>query len=185
MIKAKDYDAIVVAVGAEPNIPRIPGADRKNVYSINNVYGKEKQLGKNVVIVGAGGYGVETGIYLAKAGHQVTILASGKELVEASGPHQLENIARAFKNMGNCSAIMEAITTSISEGKVTYKDGAGREKSIKADSVVLYSGLKARQDEAMKFSGLASQIFIIGECTGVDSGVQKSQRSALFAASQI
>jgi thioredoxin reductase len=186
MIKAKKYDAVLVAIGADPNIPRIPGADGKNVYNIDNVYGKEKELGKNVVIVGAGAYSVETGIYLGQAGHNVTVLASGKDLVEESGPHQLENIAMTFKNMKNCSSIMDAIATGISAGKVTYRDASGSEKSVQADSVVLYAGLKARQDEAMKFSGSAGQIFVVGNCSGSTAGgVQTTQRSAFFAASQL
>jgi pyruvate/2-oxoglutarate dehydrogenase complex dihydrolipoamide dehydrogenase (E3) component len=140
-----------------------------------------------VVIIGAGGYSVETGIYLARAGHNVTLLGSGKEMVEESGPHQLENIAMNFKNMKNCSSIMEAIATRIADGKVTYKDASGSEKSVQADSVVLYAGLKAKQDEAMKFTGTAGQIFIIGDCNGSGrgGGVQMTQRSAFFAASQV
>jgi len=64
---------------------------------------------------------------------------------------------------------------------------SGSEKSVQADSVVLYAGLKPRQDEAMRFSGSAGQIFIIGECNGNSNGggVQATQRSAFFAASQI
>jgi NADPH-dependent 2,4-dienoyl-CoA reductase/sulfur reductase-like enzyme len=186
IIKVKKFDTILVAIGAEPSVPRIPGGDGKNVYNIDNVYGKEKELGKNVVIVGAGAYSVETAIYLAQAGHNVTIIGSGKELVEASGPHQLEMLAMTFRGLQNCSSVMDAIATGISGGKVTYKDASGSEKSIQADSVVLYAGLKARQDEAIKFAGAAGQIFIIGICSGSTAGgVQTTQRSAFFAASQV
>jgi hypothetical protein len=99
----------------------------------------------------------------------------------------LENIAMNFKNMKNCSSVMEAIATRIADGKVTYKDASGSEKSVQADSVVLYAGLKAKQDEAMKFTGAAGQIFIIGDCNGSGrgGGVQATQRSAFFAASQV
>ena len=187
MIKTKKYDAILVAIGAEPSVPKIKGADAKNVYNIDSVYGREKELGRNVAIVGAGAYSIETAIYLAQAGHNITVLSSGRDLVEESGPHQLENIAMAFKNLKNCSSVINAVTTGISDGKVTYKDASGSEKSVQADSVVLYAGLKPRQDEAMKFSGSAGQIFIIGDCSGNSrgGGVQTTQRSAFFAASQV
>jgi pyruvate/2-oxoglutarate dehydrogenase complex dihydrolipoamide dehydrogenase (E3) component len=161
--------------------------DAKNVYDIDSVYGREKELGKNVVIVGAGAYSIETAIHLGNVGHNVTILASGKDLLERSGPHQLENLAVTFRNMKNCSSIMDAVTTSVANGKVTYKDASGVENSIQADSVVMYAGLKPRMDEAMKFSGSASQIFLIGNCSGSGTagGVQATQRSAFFAASQV
>jgi hypothetical protein len=37
----------------------------------------------------------------------------------------------------------------------------------------------------MKFSGLAGETLLVGECSGTGNGIQKSQRSAFFAASQI
>jgi hypothetical protein len=37
----------------------------------------------------------------------------------------------------------------------------------------------------MQFSGLAGKTLLIGECAAIGNRVQKSQRSAFFAASQI
>jgi pyruvate/2-oxoglutarate dehydrogenase complex dihydrolipoamide dehydrogenase (E3) component len=185
MIKSRGYDAVLVAVGADPIIPRIPGAEGENVWNVLNVYGKEKDLGKNVAVVGGGAIGVETGMYLAKYGHKVTLLTSERRPVVSTGPHQLSPMINAYQRMDNLIPVTEAVTTRISDGKVTYRDASGSEKSIRADSVVIYSGFKPLQDEALKFSGSAAQFFIIGECNGLGNGVQKSQRSAFFAASQV
>jgi NADH dehydrogenase FAD-containing subunit len=113
------------------------------------------------------------------------VLSSERVLVQPTGPHQLSAMIQAYQNMKNLSVVTEAVTTRISNGKVTYKDAKGNEKTLKVDSVVLYAGFKGKQDEAMTFSGLANQFFIIGECGGVGRGIQKSQRSAFFAASQV
>jgi len=51
--------------------------------------------------------------------------------------------------------------------------------------VVLYAGLKAKQDEAMKFAASANRVCILGDCTGRAGNVQRSIRSAFFTASQI
>jgi len=185
MIKAKEYEVVLVAAGSEPVVSRIPGADGKNVYNIVNVYGKEKELGKNVVFIGGGEFGAETGIYLAKSGHNITCLTSGKELVPRTRVHYPELIVAAYQHLNNFSVITEASTTRISEGKVTYVDAKGSEKSIQADSVVLYAGLRAKKDEALKFSGSAKRFFTIGDCSEMGGTVQKSIRSAFFAASQI
>jgi hypothetical protein len=84
------------------------------------------------------------------------------------------------------TSVMNAVATGITNGRVTYRDASGGEKSIQADSVVIYAGLKPRGEEAMKFSGSAGQIHIIGNCGGsTDGGVQATQRSAFFAASQV
>jgi thioredoxin reductase len=194
MIKQRGYDAVVAALGAEPVASKIPGSDGKNVWNAVDVYGKEKELGKNVVFAGGGEWGVQTAVYLAKAGHKVTVLSaesySGfggeKQLFQTSGPHQGSSLMFVYSHMDNFSAITGAMVTRISEGKVAYKDASGDEKSIQADSVVIYSGLKARQDEALRFYGSAGNAFYtVGDCTARGGNVQKSVRSAFLAASQI
>jgi 2,4-dienoyl-CoA reductase-like NADH-dependent reductase (Old Yellow Enzyme family)/thioredoxin reductase len=185
MIKIKKYQAVLVAVGAEPIISRIPGADGKNVWNVVNVYDNEKSLGKNVVFVGGGEYGVETAMFLAKAGHNVTALTSEKELLANDRVHYPEIVIDTYKHLVNFTPVTEVITTRISEGKVTYVDARGSEKSLQADSVVIYSGLKPKQDEALKFYGSAERFFVVGECSGVGTGIQKTIRSAFATASQV
>ncbi len=187
MIKAKGYDTVLVATGAEPVISRMPGADGENVYNIVDVYSKKKSFGKNVVIIGAGRIGTETGICLAKDGYKVTVLTSGKEMIEPEfiGPHNMLNQEQIYKSHPNFSYFLEATVKNISGGKVIYADAAGSEKSLQADSVVIYAGLKPRMDEAMKFVGAAGQVLLLGDCTGKNGTIQKTIRSAFFTASQV
>jgi pyruvate/2-oxoglutarate dehydrogenase complex dihydrolipoamide dehydrogenase (E3) component len=187
MIRARGYHTVLAATGAEPIVPKIPGASGDNVFNILEAYINRNSLGKNVVIIGAGVFGTETGICLAKDGHKVTILASGKEMIpaEATGPHNMVNQIDLSQNHENISHVLEAIATRISGGKVTYRDAAGSEKSVEGDSVVIFAGLKPKTDEAMKFSGSAGQVLLLGDCTGMAGTVQKTMRSAFFVASQV
>jgi len=186
MIKSKGYDIVIAAVGADPSVPRIPGSDGRNVYNILNVYSKEKELGRNVVVIGGGEYGVETGMFLARAGHKTTMLTSSRELLPVVRVHYQEIMIDIYEHLENFSYTLEAMATRISDGKVFYTDASGKEKSIQADSVVLYSGLKAKQDDALKFHGSArNAFFAIGDCTGKCGDVQKVLRNAFFTASQI
>jgi pyruvate/2-oxoglutarate dehydrogenase complex dihydrolipoamide dehydrogenase (E3) component len=180
MIRKKGYDAVLVAAGTEPVIPKIPGADGSNIWNVNNVYGNEKSLGKNVVVIG-GGRGAEIGLHLSQCGHRVTVLASGNRLVPQEGPHQ----GIHFGTTDTFSYILQAMATRISNGEVTYQDSKGQEKSIPADSIVIFGGLRPRQDEAMKFFGTANGFFIIGDCTGNGGDVRKINRIAFAAASRI
>jgi len=182
MIKAKKYEAVLVAVGAEPVIPNIPGADGGKVYNVVDVFGNEKALGKNVVVIGGDLMGAETGMYLAENGHAVTVLTSSKELMKSEGSHQDIDL---YKDMKNFSFVTEAVTKGISDGKVTYVDAKGAEKSIQADSVVIYAGFKPRLDEALKFSGSADRFFTIGDCYEAGGLVRACTRTAFAAASQL
>jgi len=85
----------------------------------------------------------------------------------------------------NFSIITEARATGISTGKVTYVDAKRNELSIQADSVVVYSGLKPKKDEALQFYGSAKQFFIIGDCSEMGGNIQKCIRSAFFTASEV
>lgn len=186
MVKAKGYDVVLAAIGADVIVPKIPGSDGRNVYDLMAVYGREKELGKNVVIIGGGEFGVETGIYLAAAGHRTTILTSEKELLRVERVHYPEYIVDTYEHLDKFYYILEAMPKGISEGEVTYTDAKGDEKSIKADSVVLYGGLRQKKVDALKFSGSAKNAFLaIGECGGKGGNILNVTHSAFFAASQI
>jgi 2,4-dienoyl-CoA reductase-like NADH-dependent reductase (Old Yellow Enzyme family)/thioredoxin reductase len=185
MIKAKKYDAVVVATGAEPVIPDIPGANGSNVRAPIFVYGNEKALGKEVVVIGGDEFGVQTGMYLAENGHKVTLLASGRDLAPDATPiHYKDMFRQAWESLKNFSFITGVTATGLSEGKVTYIDAKGNENSIQTDSIVIYAGRKPRQDEALKFYGTADRFFIIGDCRA-EGNIRKSMRTAFAAASMI
>jgi 2,4-dienoyl-CoA reductase-like NADH-dependent reductase (Old Yellow Enzyme family)/thioredoxin reductase len=187
MIKADKYDTVLVTTGAEPVFSALEGEGKANIFNLMDAYTNNKALGKNVVIVGAGKFAVEAGCGLAKDGHKVTMLASSKELIEPenSGPHNMQNVQAISQFHPNFSSVLEVKVKSITDGKVTYTDAKGAEKSIQADSIVVWSGLKPRMDEAEKFFGSADEVLLAGDCTGKNGSLQKSIRSAFFVASQI
>lgn len=124
-------------------------------------------------------------MYLAENAHKVTVLTRQKELAtEATPVHYREIFKDAWEALDTFSYITEANTTAISEGKVTYVDAKGKEKSIKTDSVVVSAGLNPRHEEALKFYGTSERFFVIGDCRAVGS-VQTCMRSAFAVASQI
>jgi NADPH-dependent 2,4-dienoyl-CoA reductase/sulfur reductase-like enzyme len=187
VIRTKGYDAVIAALGAEPVISRMQGADGKNVLKGLEVYGdREKELGKNVVFIGGGEWGIETAIYIAEKGHNVMVLSPEKELLKLDRVHYPEYIINTYDYMKNFDYVTEAIATRIADGKVYYRDASGTEKSVAADSVVIWNGLKARTGEAMTFSDAAGKAFYaVGDCTTKGGNIQKAVRTAYFAAAQI
>jgi len=187
MIKKKGYDTILAATGAAPIESRMKGADGKNVYGILEAYEKKKELGKNVVFIGAGRIGTESALGLCKDGHKVTLLCTGTDLIELEyiGSHNMMNQIAILQNHPDFNFVLNAMPKEISGGKVYYTDADGKEQSLNADSVVIFNGLKPRMDEAEKFFGAAEQVLLLGDCTGKNGTIQKAQRSAFFVASQI
>ena len=79
-------DAVVVATGAKPKRPDIPGANGENVVLANDVLSGRAETGERVVILGGGLIGMETAVFLAKQGkkHRLSIL---RTLAITSGIH--------------------------------------------------------------------------------------------------
>ncbi|MBP2643095.1 MAG: FAD-dependent oxidoreductase [Firmicutes bacterium] len=185
LIQEEKYNAVIAAVGAEPNIPNIPGADSTFVRTALSVYGDHASLGKRVVIVGGAETGTETGIFLAQNGHDVTVLTRQDRLASDATPiHYIECVREAWESLDNFSFITNAKTTRIEKGKVVYQDANGNEQTIETDEVVISGGMKALSNEAFSFFGTAERFFMIGDCEKVGC-IQTSVRSAFGAASQL
>ncbi|MBL8920220.1 MAG: NADPH-dependent 2,4-dienoyl-CoA reductase [Myxococcaceae bacterium] len=58
------FDAIVIATGVTPRLPRIPGIDHPKVLSYPDVLRAKKPVGKRVAIIGAGGIGIDVAEFL-------------------------------------------------------------------------------------------------------------------------
>jgi 2,4-dienoyl-CoA reductase-like NADH-dependent reductase (Old Yellow Enzyme family)/thioredoxin reductase len=185
MLKAKKYDAVLVAVGAEPIVPSIPGIKGKNVVCASEVYGKEKALAKKVVVIGGGEVGIETGMHLAQKGHEVTLLEMGDKLApNAPKEHYYPLLKEAWEKQANLKCIVKACCESISAEKVTYLGADGKRHSIPAASVVIAVGMKPRNDLAQKFFGAADRCYLMGDCN-VAGNIQTAMRSGYSTASMI
>ncbi|MDP2744402.1 MAG: FAD-dependent oxidoreductase, partial [Dehalococcoidia bacterium] len=67
-------DAVVVANGAAPIIPEIPGLSSEHVVHALDVLNGKAKVGHEVVIIGGGMVGLETAEYLVSLGKKITIL---------------------------------------------------------------------------------------------------------------
>lgn len=68
LIEMEKPDVVILASGAEPLVPPIPGLDRPNVVQAWDVLLNKVTTGKKVVVIGGGAVGVETAMFLAEKG---------------------------------------------------------------------------------------------------------------------
>ncbi|HEK0787628.1 TPA: FAD-dependent oxidoreductase [Proteus mirabilis] len=64
----KNFDEVILASGVTPHSPDIEGQDNEIVKTYLDVLKHHQPVGKNVVIVGSGGIGFDTGLYLTQKG---------------------------------------------------------------------------------------------------------------------
>lgn len=185
MLSPENYDSVIAAVGAQPIIPPIPGSDGKNVITAVDVYGNEDKLAKDVVIIGGGEIGAETGMHLAELGHNVELIEMRDELAaDAAHVHFYKIFIEYVNNTKGFNYTLEATCTGITENGVTYKDKDGVSHEIKAGSVVVAVGNKAKAGEAAALFNLGEKVLMCGDCVKAGS-LQKAIRSAYAVANQL
>jgi 2,4-dienoyl-CoA reductase (NADPH2) len=67
MLKAAGYDAVIIATGIKPRQIKIDGCDHPKVLSYLDVLVHKKSVGTRVAIIGAGGIGFDTAVFLSHA----------------------------------------------------------------------------------------------------------------------
>jgi 2,4-dienoyl-CoA reductase-like NADH-dependent reductase (Old Yellow Enzyme family)/thioredoxin reductase len=185
MIKDQNYDVVLAALGAQSAKPPIPGIDNKHVVFATDSFINPDALGKDVVVIGGGEVGVEAGMNLAKKGHTVTVLEMRDTLAaDTTLIHYRSMFEEAWQALDNFSYILNARCSGIKGNEVTYIDAKGDEKAIKADSVVVSTGMKANTAEALEFYGIADRFYMIGDCKR-PAAIQQAMRSAFSISSII
>lgn len=202
LIAAGGYDAVFAATGAEPVLPKsIKGLRDENgnaLYpTIFDVFGRESELGRNVIICGGSEAGVETGMYLAENGHDVTILTRQDELAkDASHLHYITMAflkptgdgtmycAPAWEKYDNLTGILEVTTKEVRGNTVIYADKDGAEHTLEADSIIICGGVAPRGDEALSYAGIVPKFFAIGDCNHCGN-IQRATRDAWSKASSL
>ncbi len=185
VIAAEGYDAVIVAIGAEPKSLNIPGADSKKVVMPIAVYGHEEELGKNIVVVGGGEIGAETGLYLAECGHHVTLLTRQDRVApDATCTHYREMFEGRWLREKNFHFFTNVQIESVTDTGVIYRDKAGALCELPADNVVISGGRASDTEFALSFYGSANDFFLVGDCK-TPGNVQKCMRMAYAAATRL
>ncbi len=141
-LEALDPYAVVVATGALPVVPDIPGAGRDNVCTVNEILdGTVKLEGKRVAVVGSGLTGLETAEKLAEDGNRLLVVEMMDEIGPGAYWQSLEDV------LGRLKAYDPEFITShklveIGKGEVTLERmKSGRRIARRVDQVVLAVGV--------------------------------------------
>ena len=165
-VKELDPAGVIVACGAEPVIPPVPGADGANVVTAEDVIsGKAPAAGK-VVIIGSGLTGLETAEMLLEDGStagKVSIV----EMLPQIGPGifgAILNDEMSWIKPHEPNLYPGHALVSIQEAAVTVKELAtGKEFDIEADTVIMAAGIKPRADVADAFRAAFDKVLVAGD----------------------
>ncbi|MFC2021910.1 FAD-dependent oxidoreductase, partial [Chloroflexota bacterium] len=131
-------DAVILATGAVPLIPQLPGSERRNVVTAFDLLSGRAEVGHKVVIIGGGSVGCETAEFLLEREKQVTVVEMLPELATDMGGrdrfrmlNRMTDLPIVFMTRTKCRAI-------VSEGIIVGDHN--EERILTADTVVLAVG---------------------------------------------
>lgn len=157
-------DVVIVATGAEPSFPDIPGLQMDHVVSALDVLKMKVETGTKVIIVGGGQIGLETAEFLAQKGKKVTVLEmlpeAGVDVELFTKFFLLERLAEAGVAIRTGTKVDEIVKGGVLSDKDYLKKGW----LDKADTVVLATGMKPNNSLYFSLKGKIAELYVIGDC---------------------
>lgn len=164
-VKTAKPDVLIVAVGAEPLIPDLPGVKKSHVVMAHDVDMGNVQTGETIVVAGAGVVGCETALHVAQQGKKVTII---DKLKETEIPGDINPVPRFWLlellHQNGVVFRMEVKLKEITDKGVVISDGQGIRSELPADTIVLSLGYAARCEMVDTFRELAREVYVVGDC---------------------
>ncbi|MFF7234972.1 FAD-dependent oxidoreductase [Streptomyces collinus] len=143
------YDKLVIATGAAPVRPDMPGVDAPGVHGVQTLDDGQALLdslsatrGRRAVVVGAGYIGVEMAEALIKRGFEVTVVNRGREPMSTLDPDMGRLVHRAMEGLGITMVNDTEVTKVLTGGDGRVRAVATEDAEYPADVVVLGIGVR-------------------------------------------
>ncbi len=139
--------SIVLATGAEPFVPPVPGLDQIDYYTSDTIW-NIRELPKKLVVLGGGPIGCELAQCFARFGSEVSLIEGQEQILMREDEEFSRRIAETFREEGIHVRTGHFATRVIVDGnskKLVCKTGGG-EVEIEFDQMLMALGRAARLD---------------------------------------
>jgi 2,4-dienoyl-CoA reductase-like NADH-dependent reductase (Old Yellow Enzyme family)/thioredoxin reductase len=163
LVRNMDPEVVIVATGARPLRPPLPGVGDHTV-SAWDVLSGQVAVGSKVVVIGGGEVGCELAELLASSGKQVVILEMLDEIAVDMEPRGRRLLLRRLAKLG-VHVLTQARVTEVTPGTVTYERAGLRYYEDGADTIVLATGSLPNTDLPDELKRTEVEFHCIGDCT--------------------
>ncbi|KUO03421.1 FAD-dependent oxidoreductase [Streptomyces caeruleatus] len=143
------YDKLVIATGARPIRPDMPGADAPGVHGVQTLDDGQALIdtltrtrGRRAVVVGAGYIGVEMAEALINRGYEVTVVNRGSEPMSTLDPDMGRLVHEAMEGLGITMVNDTEVTKVLTGENGRVRAVATQDAEYPADVVVLGIGVR-------------------------------------------
>ena len=174
LIESLKPDALLLAVGARPIVPPIPGVDSEKVKGLEALHRANPDLGQRVAILGGGLVGSESAVWLSMLGREVTVVEmKGDYASEANEMHKIA-LEHEFARYGIRVCVNTAALAVTEEGLVCR--GPEGEFTVPCDSVLLAAGMRADWDTVERLRYAAPWYWAVGDCVRAGQVVNATEQ---------
>lgn len=156
-------DLLVIAVGADPVRPDLPGLKTANVLWAGDVFADRVETGERVVVAGGGGIGCETALHLARKGKKVVVV---EMLDEAALDFNFINRGMLLDLVAEAGVELRTGTrvVAVRDNGATVADASGERSDVEADTVVLALGMTPRRAMVEALKAAVPRATVVGDC---------------------
>ncbi len=152
--KRISFDSLIIATGAYPFIPKIPGKDLKNVFTLRTIDDAMKILhccktARKIAIIGAGAIGLELSEALRRRGLEVMVVEMMPKVLPAILDADMSSIISNTLVKSGVSLLLNSKVEEIM-GKAEVEGVIVDGEEHSCDAVILATGVKPRVDLAEK-----------------------------------
>ena len=163
MLKEVKPDVVILATGASPSIPQIPGLDRLKAMTFSEVLSGKTQVGHSVVIIGGGMVGCELAEFLADQGKMVTILEILDEVATEMW-HGLGAFMRVRLQDKGVTILTGVQYDKCSDEALNILTKDRKQLAIEADSIVVAVGVEPNIELLTQLKEEVPEIHLVGDC---------------------
>jgi len=169
-------DVVVVATGATPSAPPIPGVEQEEVVTAWDVL-RGRGVGHRVLVIGGGITGLETADFLVQQGKEVVVVEqlkrAGADMGASIRWHLMHRLREQKVKIFTSTEIKE-----ICRQGVVIKRNGGEETWKGFDTIVLATGVKPRNELVKESEARVKEVYVIGDAAKPRKGLEAIREGA-------
>ena len=162
LVKTLAPDIVILATGALPITPQIPGIYQENVVSAWDILQDKAEAGDKALIIGGGQIGCEVASLLVDKGKKVTIVEMLDQFAGNMG--RVSRWYLLHKLTGAGVELLKNVTVTEIKGRDISIEANGNKDCLSGfDTIVFAVGSRPRNELETEIRGLVSEMHIVGD----------------------
>ena len=157
-------DEVILATGAIPDYPPIPGIHGPNVKSVEEVMVESYAgNGSRIVVMGGGAKGLEAGLFLSERGESVTVVEMLEEMATDMDPISRKDLVGRLESRG-VTLLTKARIISCEDQGIHVMQNGNRKTLIQGEKLILSLGYRPHNPLEKDLKEKITQLHCIGDC---------------------